>query len=49
MVRTLGIVIVNPLIGAAADRSLQHTVIGLGVGLVLVSLVSRVEERFLLD
>lgn len=47
MCRTLLIVIFNPAIGWMAERSLSWTMTALGVGLVAVSSLSRIEERHL--
>ncbi len=47
MCRTLAIVVVNPLIGLLADRSVAYTMIVLGAGLLAVGLFSRIEERHL--
>lgn len=47
MIRTLAIVVVNPLIGLAADASLKGTLLGLGVALLVATLFSRLEEHHL--
>lgn len=49
MIRTLAIVVVNPIVGLLADWSVAGTMIVLGVGLVAVGLFSRIEERHLDD
>jgi MFS family permease len=49
MLRTLGIVVVNPLVGWGADRDLRLTLVACGAAAVAVSLASRLEERHLLD
>lgn len=49
MVRTLAIVVANPLIGLAADHSLTAALAGMGVAMILVTAFSRIEERHLLD
>jgi MFS family permease len=45
MFRTLGIVVMNPLIGLSADRSLTGTMLWLGIALAGLSVFSRIEER----
>lgn len=49
MSRTLAIVIVNPLAGLLADWSLSGTMIVLGVLLIVLSALSRIEEGHLVD
>jgi hypothetical protein len=49
MVRTLAIVVANPLIGLVADHSLTVALAGMGAAMILVTAFSRVEERHLLD
>ncbi len=48
MVRTIGIAVLNPIVGFFADRSLTATMIGLGVAMLVLTLVSGVEEEHLL-
>lgn len=48
MVQTIAIAILNPIVGFCADRSLTATMIGLGVAMLVLTLVSRVEEEHLL-
>lgn len=47
MVRTLGIVVMNPLIGLLAEWSLSGTMAVLGAGLLALAAGSRIEERHL--
>ena len=47
MVRTLGIVVMNPLIGLLAEQSLSWTMALLGAGLLALAAGSRIEERHL--
>ncbi|QRK05893.1 MFS transporter [Archangium violaceum] len=47
MVRTLAIVVINPLIGLLAEWSLSWTMAVLGGGLIALAAGSRVEERHL--
>lgn len=47
MVRTLAIVVINPIIGLLAEWSLSWTMAVLGVGLIALAAGSRVEERHL--
>jgi MFS family permease len=47
MVRTLGIVVMNPLIGLLAEWSLSSTMAVLGVGILGLAAGSRIEERHL--
>lgn len=47
MFRTIGIAVINPVVGFAADFSLPGTAVGLGVVLIALSLVSGVEARHL--
>ncbi len=47
MVRTLAIVIINPLIGLLAEWSLSWTMALLGTGLIALAAGSRIEERHL--
>ncbi|ATB42299.1 MFS transporter [Cystobacter fuscus] len=47
MVRTLGIVVMNPLIGLLAEWSLSGTMALLGAGLLALAAGSRIEERHL--
>ena len=49
MFRTLALIVVNPVVGLLADWSLSYTLIILGVAAVTFSLISRVEERHLID
>ena len=47
MFRTIGIAVINPVVGFAADFSLPATAVGLGVVLIGLSLVSGVEAKHL--
>ncbi|WNG46861.1 MFS transporter [Archangium minus] len=47
MVRTLAIVVINPLIGLLAEWSLSWTMAVLGTGLIALAAGSRIEERHL--
>jgi MFS family permease len=47
MVRTLGIVVINPLIGLLAEWSLSWTMAILGAGLIALAAGSRIEEQHL--
>jgi MFS family permease len=47
MIRTLGIVAMNPITGFVAERSLDGALVLMGGGLVLVALLSRVSEEHL--
>lgn len=47
MFRTIGIAVINPVVGFAADYSLPRTAIGLGVVLIVLTLVVGVEEKHL--
>lgn len=49
MLRTLAIVIMNPLTGFLAERWLSWTLLALGAALVVFPVFSRVEERHLLE
>ncbi len=49
MMRTFGIVILNPIIGYSADRSLNVTLWIIGILLIIFALISRVEENFLIE
>ncbi len=49
MLRTLALIVVNPMVGLLADWSLNYTLIILGVAAVVFSLISRVEEGHLID
>lgn len=47
MFRTIGIAVINPVVGFAADVSLPRTAIGLGIVLIVLTLVSGVEAKHL--
>ena len=47
MVRTLAIVVINPLIGLLTEWSLSGTMAVLGLGLIALAVGSRIEERHL--
>ncbi len=47
MFRMVAIAIVNPLVGLGVDHSLAWTAVGLGVAIMVMALVSRVEEKHL--
>jgi MFS family permease len=49
MLRTLAIVIVNPLIGLLADRSLTAAFYSLGASLIALAIFSRIEEKHLIE
>lgn len=49
MQRTLAIAIVNPIAGALADWSIPATLIMLGAAALVLAVLSRVEERYLID
>jgi hypothetical protein len=49
MMRTAAIVVVNPVVGWVAARSLNGALAGLGVALILLPALSRLEERHLVD
>jgi MFS family permease len=49
MLRTLAIVIMNPITGFLAERWLSWTLVGLGAALVVFPVFSRVEEQHLLE
>lgn len=49
MLRTLAIVIMNPLTGFFAERWLSWTLLALGAALVVFPVFSRVEEKHLLE
>jgi MFS family permease len=49
MFRLLALIVVNPVVGLLADWSLNYTLIILGVAALTFSLISRVEERHLID
>lgn len=49
MLRRFVLVFVNPVVGLLADWSLNNTLIILGASALIFSLVSRVEEKHLLD
>lgn len=47
MIRTLSIVIINPIIGKLADWNLHHTMMILGVLIIAATVASRLEEKHL--
>lgn len=49
MLRTVALIVVNPMVGLLADWSLNYTLIILGVAAVVFSLISKVEEEHLID
>ncbi len=49
MLRTLAIVVINPISGRLAEKSLSLAMLVLGAGLIALPLLSRVEERHLED
>jgi MFS family permease len=49
MVRTIFIVVANPIIGFFADLSLTWTLFSLGILLIAIAFLSRIEENFLTD
>ncbi len=49
MLSTLVIVIINPIAGLLADWSIPNTMIIMGVGIILFSVISRIEEEHLID
>ncbi len=49
MVRTLSIVLINPIIGQLAEWSLSRSMVILGAGLIALPMCSRIEERHLVD
>ncbi len=49
MLRMLVLIAVNPVVGLLADWSLNYTLIILGVAAFTFSLISKVEERHLID
>lgn len=49
MVRTIFIVIANPIIGFFADLNFTWTLLSLGILLIVVAFLSRIEENFLIE
>jgi MFS family permease len=49
MLRTLAVAVVNPIAGWLADWSIQSAMVILGVAAIALALVTRVEERHLID
>lgn len=49
MLRTLALVVVNPVVGLMAEWSLSYTLIILGIMAVIFSFMSRVKEEHLID
>ncbi|UCG45761.1 MAG: MFS transporter [Candidatus Bathyarchaeota archaeon] len=49
MLRTLALIVINPVVGVLADWSLSNTLVILGVIAIVFSLISRVEESHLID
>jgi len=49
MLRRFVLVLINPIVGLSVDWSLNNTLIILGLAAIIFSLVSRVEESYLID
>ncbi len=49
MIRTLSLMILNPVIGWLADWSIELTILAIGIIAVIFSILSRIEEKHLLD
>ncbi|HNT29780.1 MAG TPA: hypothetical protein PKL83_02400, partial [bacterium] len=47
MVRRLGMAVLNPIIGLCMDASLQGTAVGIGMVIILLAGMSRVQEEWL--
>jgi len=49
MFRRFLLVILNPLVGKMADWSLEYTLFALGIAVIVFTVFSRVEEKYLVD